>query len=150
MLIHFRDRIGAELINKINSDTVKTQSEQKEDQGKKTTKLEEIKKSKNSGKLIIDATYASGDISYPKNLNLLSQGRIKTEKIIDTLYEPIKSIFPKKNNYLPSNREKRILKGSPKKRGLFIWFFFAEKTVFTVSFITSTSKGFPICSANPK
>ncbi|MDE5109472.1 MAG: hypothetical protein O4808_21255 [Trichodesmium sp. St17_bin3_1_1] len=47
MLIHFRDRIGAELINKINSDTVKTQSEQKEDQGKKTTKLEEIKKSKN-------------------------------------------------------------------------------------------------------
>jgi len=35
MLIHFRDRIGAEFINKINSDTVNTQSEQKEDQRKK-------------------------------------------------------------------------------------------------------------------
>ena len=35
------------------------------------------------GKLIIDATCAPADISYPTDLHLLNQGRTKTEKIID-------------------------------------------------------------------
>ena len=43
MLVHFRERIGADLINQINSDMVKNQGKKKEDEGKKTTKLEEIK-----------------------------------------------------------------------------------------------------------
>ncbi len=35
MLVHFRERIDADLINKINSDMVKTQSENQEDEVKK-------------------------------------------------------------------------------------------------------------------
>ncbi len=63
---------------------------------KKNTKLEEIKKDKNQGKLIIDATCAPADISYPTDLNLLNHARIKTEKIIDILYEGLKSQFQTK------------------------------------------------------
>ena len=48
---------------------------------KKNTKLEEIKESKNQGKLIIDATCAPADISYPTDLNLLNHGIIETEII---------------------------------------------------------------------
>ena len=50
---------------------------------KKTQNLEEIKENQNQGKLIIDGTCAPADISYPKDLHLLNQGRTKTEKIID-------------------------------------------------------------------
>jgi hypothetical protein len=45
---------------------------------------------KNRGKLILDATCAPGDISYPTDLELLNQARKQTEKIIDLLYEQIK------------------------------------------------------------
>jgi len=47
-------------------------------------------KSVNSGKLIIDATCAPADISYPTDLGLLSGARVHTEKIIDILYKQIK------------------------------------------------------------
>ena len=47
---------------------VKTHGKQKEDEEEKNTKLEEIKESKNQGKLIIDATCAPADISYPTDL----------------------------------------------------------------------------------
>ena len=37
MLVHFRERIGANLINQINSNMVKTQGKQKEDEEEKKT-----------------------------------------------------------------------------------------------------------------
>src|SRR4028118_1809856 len=44
----------------------------------------------NCGKLIIDATCAPADISYPTDLRLLNKARVHTEKIIDILYKQIK------------------------------------------------------------
>ena len=44
---------------------------------------------KNSGKLILDATCAPADITYPTDLKLLNDAREKTETIIDTLYGPL-------------------------------------------------------------
>jgi hypothetical protein len=41
------------------------------------------------GKLIIDATCAPADISYPTDLGLLNGARVHTEKIIDILYKQI-------------------------------------------------------------
>src|SRR4028118_1579599 len=45
--------------------------------------------SPNRGKLIIDATCAPADISYPTDLGLLNGARVHTEKIIDILYKQI-------------------------------------------------------------
>src|SRR4028118_1775976 len=52
--------------------------------------------SPNQGKLIIDATAAPADISYPTDLGLLNRARVHTEKIIDILYKPLKGQIPKK------------------------------------------------------
>ncbi|NEP46684.1 MAG: transposase [Okeania sp. SIO2H7] len=43
MLVNFRERIDPNLINKINSDLVKTQGENQENEREKNQKLEEIK-----------------------------------------------------------------------------------------------------------
>lgn len=60
---------------------------QRESQGEENPgkKLEEeaTNPRKNRGKLILDASCAPGDISYPTDLNLLNQARKQTEKIID-------------------------------------------------------------------
>ena len=95
---------------------VKTQGKQKEDEEEKNTKLEEIKESKNQGKLIIDATCAPADISYPTDLNLLNQARIKTEKIIDILYKLIKKKFDKKPITYRQTARKEYLKVTKKRR----------------------------------
>ena len=39
MLVHFRERIGAELINQINSDMIKTQGKNQEDEEEKKHKI---------------------------------------------------------------------------------------------------------------
>mgnify|MGYP000571483062 CR=1 FL=1 len=39
MLVHFRERIGGDLINQINSDMVKKKGESQEDEGKKKHKI---------------------------------------------------------------------------------------------------------------
>ena len=83
---------------------------------KKNTKLEEIKESKNQGKLIIDATCAPADISYLTDLNLLNQARIKTEKIIDILYKLIKKKFDKKPITYRQTARKEYLKVTKKRR----------------------------------
>jgi len=66
---------------------------------KKNTKLKEIKDCKNQGKLIIDATCAPADIREPTDLNILNQGRIKTEKIIDIFYRSPKRIFARSEDF---------------------------------------------------
>ena len=51
--------------------------------------------SSNSGKLIIDATCTPADIRYPIDLSTLNEGREKTERIIDVLWESSEA----KNNF---------------------------------------------------
>ncbi|QFS50666.1 IS5 family transposase [Nostoc sphaeroides CCNUC1] len=83
MLVHFRERISAELVNKVNQETIKRMlettsltlaTESTESTQKKTEESEkEDNASKNRGKLILDATCAPADISYPTDLELLNQ-----------------------------------------------------------------------------
>src|SRR4028118_1290010 len=52
--------------------------------------------SPNRGKLILDATCAPADITYPTDLGLLNKARVHTEKIIDILYKQLKEQTSKK------------------------------------------------------
>lgn len=89
MLVHFRERLSVDIINRINEKLFKeTREKAIEEPEKKTVK--------NRGKLIIDATCAPADIKYPTDLNLLNQARIVTEKIIDILYKPLRNKLNKK------------------------------------------------------
>jgi transposase, IS5 family len=109
MLVHFRERISADLVNKMNRETVKkmletTSSQQTEKKTEDARGLanatlspeKEVNTPKNRGKLILDATCAPGDISYPTDIGLLNQARFQIEKIIDSLYEQIKGQLEKK------------------------------------------------------
>ncbi|MDP8936030.1 MAG: IS5 family transposase [Cyanobacteriota bacterium] len=96
LLVHFRQRISPNLINKVNErmvekmrSTTPVKTEKKKDSDAKN-------ESPNRGKLIVDATCAPADISYPTDLGLLNGARVHTEKIIDILYKPLKDQIPKK------------------------------------------------------
>ena len=64
----------------------------------------------------MDATCAPGDISYPNDLGLLNQARVKTEKIIDTLYEPLKGELGKKPKTYRNLARKNYLQVAKKRR----------------------------------
>lgn len=119
MLVHFRERISAELVNKVNQEMVKKMLEVISSQltEKKTEELEkEGDTSKNRGKLIIDATCAPGDISYPTDLELLNQARKQTERIIDLLYEQILGQLEKKPRTYRERARKDYLEVAKKRR----------------------------------
>jgi len=82
------NRVNERLIEKIRS-TTPIKNEKKKDSDAKN-------ESSNRGKLIVDATCAPADISYPTDLGLLNEARVHTEKIIDILYKQLKGQIHKK------------------------------------------------------
>jgi hypothetical protein len=96
----------------------KSQSEIEEEPKKKSSASErqETREVQNQGKLILDATCAPGDISYPNDLGLLNQVRVKTEKIIDILYERLKGKLEKKPKTYRNLARKNYLQVAKRRR----------------------------------
>lgn len=105
MLVHFRQRIGMDLVNQINKKMVKEVEVEEKDEGE----------NQNRGKLLIDATCAPADIKYPTDIGILNEAREKTEKIIDSLYKKTKKKGKKPRTYRIRAR-KDYLKLSKKRR----------------------------------
>lgn len=83
---------------------------------KNESEREETPEHANQGKLILDATCAPGDIRYPQDLGLLNQARVQTEKIIDTLYEPLKGKLENKPKTYRNLARKNYLQVAKKRR----------------------------------
>src|SRR4028118_461647 len=75
LLVHFRQRISAELVNKVNREVVRRLREPTRSDSEKKNQAEQSEPPKNQGRLILDATCAPADISYPTDLKLLNQPR---------------------------------------------------------------------------
>ena len=102
MMVHFRQRISANIIQKINRKMVKNAREEKEQcSGKSSEKGEP----ENRGKLLLDATVGPADIKYPTDVGLLNEVRKVTEKIIDVLYECLKGKSQKPRTYRKKTRK---------------------------------------------
>lgn len=98
LLVHFRHRLGMDNVNKINEKIVelKTQMEAlqenrenetiKDSSGNQSDNNPNEPENPNKGRLICDATACPQDIAFPTDLNLLSEARVKTEELIDFLY----------------------------------------------------------------
>lgn len=71
---------------------------------------------KNRGKLILDATCAPADITYPNDLGILNQARKKTERIIDSLYKNCHYKGTKKPRTYRKKARKDYLKVAKKRR----------------------------------
>jgi len=97
LLVHFRKRINVNLVNKVNQKMVNKIREATTPPAKADKKEpEEPDQRCNQGKLLLDATCASADITYPTDIGIIDRTRMQTEKIIDILYESIKDQCPKK------------------------------------------------------
>ncbi|WP_371265370.1 IS5 family transposase [Pleurocapsa sp. PCC 7319] len=115
MMVYFRERIDLDLVNKINIKMVNNLREKEEEETEKKEK-EEVKSIKNQGKLILDATCAPGDISYPNDLGILNQARRQTEKILDSLYKTCQTKKVKKPRTYRKKARKDYLKVAKKRR----------------------------------
>jgi hypothetical protein len=107
MLVHFRQRINVNLVNKVNQRVVKRRQENRSKTSQEnSTEGEEISEDKNRGKLIIDATCAPADITYPTDLKILNSAPEKTESIIDILHSEDQNHL-KKNQELTENEPEK-------------------------------------------
>ena len=97
LMTHFRKRLGADIIGQVNDWIIEEETKQEpnedKDQSSPSTNPQMIQDSscpsapcKNNGKLMLDATCAPADISYPTDLRLLHEARAKCEDIIDVLH----------------------------------------------------------------
>ena len=68
------------------------------------------------GKLKIDATVADQYIRYPNDLSLVNEARLKTEGIIDQLYELLREAFPVKPRTYRKVAHKRYLQEAKKRQ----------------------------------
>jgi hypothetical protein len=109
MMVHFRRRLGAEVVNEFNEKIVlervgfheerdatdRDDTDDDDDDGDEGTSGG----SGNHGQLLIDATWIPADIRYPTDLSLLSEAREKTEEMIDVLHKPFRGKRPKPRTY---------------------------------------------------
>ena len=116
MMVYFRERIGMNLVNKINQKMVKNFQEKTEEEGNKKKEETEVEETKNKGKLILDATAAPADITYPNDLGILNQARRQTEKIRDSLYKTCQTKLDKKPRTYRKKARKNYLKIAKKRR----------------------------------
>ncbi|MBD1885642.1 transposase, partial [Microcoleus vaginatus] len=96
LLVHFRQRTSPNLINKVNERMVEKMRSITPIKPEKKKASDGKNEPPNRGKLIVDATCAPADISYPTDLGLLNGARVHTEKILDILYKQIKEKTHKK------------------------------------------------------
>ena len=117
MLVHFRQRISPNLVNKVNEEMVKRgreKTEKPEDNSESPS--EDIGEKKNKGQLILDATCAPADIKYPTDLEILNKARKTIEIIIDILYYTLRGKLKKKPRTYRKNARKDYLKIVKKRR----------------------------------
>ena len=114
LMVYFRERIDQDMINKVNKKMVEN-ARKKEESAKKNEsgQGEEIE---NKGKLILDATCAPADITYPNDLGILNQARVQIEKILDSLYKSCQTKGVKKPRTYRKKARKDYLKVAKKRR----------------------------------
>jgi len=91
MFVHFRKRISKEMLGNIN--------EAVHQKNKTSDNDDDDPPPANKGKLLIDATCAPADITFPTDLKLLNKAREKSEQIIDVLHAPHKGKKKKPRTY---------------------------------------------------
>jgi len=92
MMVHFRKRLGAEMVNEINelvtAPHVGREGEQSADDEEGRGGEGGATGGENRGQLKMDASCTPADIRYPTDLSILNEVREKTEAIVDVLHRP--------------------------------------------------------------
>ena len=131
MMVHFRKRIPAEVINECNERIVRYGMKKLEenhacnndltDPFPKDICLESADISRdefpkpNQGTLLIDATCIPADIRYPTDLSLLNEAREATERLIDVMHKQVRYKFGHKPRTYRREARRQFLKVARKK-----------------------------------
>ena len=109
LMTHFRKRFDQETLAKISDMMVYRALEQtnnsRNDIDDKQNDSCNDDDSSNKGKLLIDATYAPADVSYPTDLNLHNEAREKNESIIDAMHVSLIGQSKKPRTYRQKARQ---------------------------------------------
>lgn len=131
-MTHFRKRFDVGFINELNESIVSEQrkkNKKKDDDhepptgdGQAPEKPDASSSSEsvlppNQGKLLIDATCAPSDITYPTDIGLLNKSREKLEKMIDTLHKPLIGEQKKPRTYRKKARKEYLSLTKQRKPG---------------------------------
>lgn len=115
MYVHFRKRLGEEVLASINERIIEKALEEagpnKEDDDDSSGTPA------NKGKLLIDATCAPADISFPTDLGLLNKAREKSEELIDVLHHPFIGEKDKPRTYRRKARKAYLAVAKKKSPG---------------------------------
>jgi transposase, IS5 family len=129
MMTHFRKRISREFIVEITEKTFAPKNDNKDDNndndnngnqnGGETDEKAADEKPENKGVLMLDATCAPSDITYPTDINLLDEARETLEKVIDLLYGQVKVNYPKKpRTYREEARKNYLVLSKQRKKSM--------------------------------
>jgi hypothetical protein len=131
LLVHFRKRMGIDQLNELNekilglsniavhqsikhsSEPVQESESESEDNEDSDTPIEPSDET-HKGDLLTDATACPQDIAYPTDINLLNDARVKTEELIDALYQ--KDLHKKKPRTYREVARKKYLAIAQKKQ----------------------------------
>ena len=125
MFVHFRKRLGKKALRAINervSTKAMSRGEKPKQKNKKPSGKDDdqqppsgTSQGGNQGKLLLDASCAPADITFPTDLKIVNEAREKSEKIIDVLHEPAKGKKRKPRTYRQKAR-KQFLAAAKKKK----------------------------------
>jgi len=124
MFVHFRKRISKEMIDQANEQVVAKALSEKQKAEKEYDDTDPPGPApKNKGKLLLDATCAPADITFPTDLKILNSAREKSEEIIDIFHRPFVGWLKKprtyrrvaRKKYLAAAKSKRLTKGKRRK-----------------------------------
>lgn len=83
LMVEFRKRFNEKIIKEINERMFKPESIEQE----KISDDDDKKDPPNKGILILDATCTPADITYPQDINLCNEARMKTEKMVEAMHK---------------------------------------------------------------
>jgi hypothetical protein len=100
LMVWFRKRLSAKFMNELNEIMCKSEAQPEEEEPPQDDDDEP-----RGGTLIVDATCAPADIKYPTDTGLLAEAIEKSDKLIDTLQEPLKGKSPRPRTYRKKSRK---------------------------------------------
>ena len=110
LMVWFRKRLSAKVLNEINEEMCRRAAQPKEDEADDPDDTDEP----HGGTLILDATCAPADIAYPTDSSLLADAIEKSDEIIDKLHEPHIGDQPRPRTY--RNNSRKVFKAFVKQR----------------------------------
>ena len=111
LMVWFRKRLSAKVLNEINEEMCRRAAQPKEETAEGSDDDDD---EPHGGTLILDATCAPADITYPTDSSLLADAIEKSDEIIDELHKPHIGEQPRPRTYRKKSR--KLFKAFAKQR----------------------------------